>query len=178
MTFRAVQVSSSKVSAVTDLSERIRTAFTAACAGVPGAMDRFLTAVHAFAVRYCRAALGRQEANYMHADRTAREICGEVRLAMPRYLDHSRPVLAFVYGIAAHRARPGKHHKIHPLGDDPIGKITTLLSHLPNPQREIIILRVMVGFSAQDTAEALGSTPNAVRRSQHIALTTMRGRLG
>ncbi len=38
-----------------------------------------------------------------------------------------------------------------------------LLSVLPEKQREILILRVVVGMSAEETAEAVGSTAGAVR---------------
>ena len=41
-------------------------------------------------------------------------------------------------------------------------------------QREIVVLRVVVGLSAEETAEAVGSTPGAVRVAQHRALARLR----
>jgi RNA polymerase sigma-70 factor (ECF subfamily) len=48
---------------------------------------------------------------------------------------------------------------------------------LPDKQREILLLRVVVGLSAEETAEAVGSTPGAVRVAQHRALTRLRKEL-
>jgi RNA polymerase sigma-70 factor (ECF subfamily) len=49
-----------------------------------------------------------------------------------------------------------------------------LLDVLPDKQREIVVLRVVVGLSAEETAEAVGSTPGAVRVAQHRALARLR----
>lgn len=48
---------------------------------------------------------------------------------------------------------------------------------LPDKQREILVLRVVVGLSAEETAEAVGSTPGAVRVAQHRALNRLRSML-
>ncbi len=50
----------------------------------------------------------------------------------------------------------------------------TLLQILPEKQREILILRVVVGMSAEETAEAVGSTAGAVRVAQHRALARLK----
>jgi RNA polymerase sigma-70 factor (ECF subfamily) len=42
-------------------------------------------------------------------------------------------------------------------------------------QQEILTLRIAVGFSATETAEALGISPGNVRVTQHRALTRLRG---
>jgi RNA polymerase sigma-70 factor (ECF subfamily) len=49
-----------------------------------------------------------------------------------------------------------------------------LLGVLPERQREILVLRVVLGLSADETAEVVGSTPGAVRVAQHRALTRLR----
>ena len=49
-----------------------------------------------------------------------------------------------------------------------------LLDTLPPKQREILVLRVVVGLSAEETAEAVESTPGAVRVAQHRALSKLR----
>ena len=56
--------------------------------------------------------------------------------------------------------------------------MATLLGLLPDKQREIIRLRVVVGLSAEQTAEAVGSTPGAVRVAQHRALSRLRSVVG
>ena len=52
-----------------------------------------------------------------------------------------------------------------------------LLRILPPKQREILVLRVAVGLSADETAEAVGSTAGAVRVAQHRALNKLRAEL-
>jgi RNA polymerase sigma-70 factor (ECF subfamily) len=49
-----------------------------------------------------------------------------------------------------------------------------LLDVLPDRQREILVLRVVLGMSAEETAVAVGSTPGAVRVAQHRALARLR----
>lgn len=53
-------------------------------------------------------------------------------------------------------------------------RMNDLLHVLPDKQRDIVLLRVVVGLSAEETAEAVGSTPGAVRVAQHRALARLR----
>ena len=53
-----------------------------------------------------------------------------------------------------------------------------LLDALPPRQREIIRLRLVVGLSAQETADRLGMAPSAVRMAQHRALDHLRAAIG
>jgi RNA polymerase sigma-70 factor (ECF subfamily) len=48
------------------------------------------------------------------------------------------------------------------------------LAHLTARQREVLVLRLAVGMSAEETAEAVGSTPGAVRVTQHRGLMRLR----
>ena len=52
--------------------------------------------------------------------------------------------------------------------------LRVLLAHLTPRQREVLVLRLAVGVSAEQTAEAIGSTPGAVRVTQHRALLRLR----
>lgn len=52
-----------------------------------------------------------------------------------------------------------------------------LLEILPAKQREILILRVVVGLSAEETAAAVGATPGAVRVAQHRALQRLKSEM-
>jgi RNA polymerase sigma-70 factor (ECF subfamily) len=56
-------------------------------------------------------------------------------------------------------------------------RLGVLLSTLPPRQREILVLRLIVGLSAAETAAAVGLTPTAVRVTQHRALAKLRGAL-
>jgi RNA polymerase sigma-70 factor (ECF subfamily) len=57
---------------------------------------------------------------------------------------------------------------------DSSARMNKLLAILPEKQREILILRVVVGMSAEETAEAVGSTAGAVRVAQHRALARLK----
>ena len=161
------------------------------------AVDGVLRWVRPLVVRYCRARVGRQEKTFASADDVAQEVCLAVLTALPSYRDQGRPFLAFVYGIAAHKVadahRSAARNRAEPvpeipdspaaLADGPeqramqvelADRMNKLLDTLPDKQREILILRVVVGLSAEETAEAVGSTPGAVRVAQHRALGRLR----
>jgi RNA polymerase sigma-70 factor (ECF subfamily) len=63
------------------------------------------------------------------------------------------------------------------LDSESSARMNRLLSVLPEKQREILILRVVVGMSAEETAEAVGSTPGAVRVAQHRALARLKAEI-
>jgi RNA polymerase sigma-70 factor (ECF subfamily) len=56
-------------------------------------------------------------------------------------------------------------------------RVERLLDLLPPKQREILILRVILGFSAAETGQAIGLAPTAVRVAQHRALARLRTQL-
>ena len=60
---------------------------------------------------------------------------------------------------------------------DSAARMDKLLELLPGNQREILILRVVVGLTAEQTAEAVGSTAGAVRVAQHRALARLKSEL-
>lgn len=168
----------------------------AAVAGDRTAIASVLASIQPLVVRYCRARIGRQERSYTSADDVAQEVCLAVLTALPSYRDQGRPFLAFVYGIAAHKVadahRAAARNRAEPvpevpdspeLGEGPeqrvmrgelSGRMARLLSTLPRKQREILVLRVVVELSAEETADAVGSTPGAIRVAQHRALTRLR----
>ncbi len=49
-----------------------------------------------------------------------------------------------------------------------------LLDQLPSHQRELLLLRVVAGLSAEETGSALGMSSGAVRVAQHRALARLR----
>lgn len=171
----------------------------AAVAGERDAVDRVLRWVRPLVLRYCRARVGGQEKTFASADDVAQEICLAVLTALPSYRDQGRPFLSFVYGIASHKvadahrnAARNRADLVPELPDTPeltegpeaqvlqnevTGRMAKLLHNLPERQREVLILRVVVGMSAEETAEAVGSTPGAVRVAQHRALSRLRSLL-
>jgi RNA polymerase sigma-70 factor, ECF subfamily len=168
----------------------------AALGGDRVAVERLLETIRPRVVAYCRARIGRQECSYASADDVAQEVFLAMLTALSSYRDQGRPFMAFVYGIAAHKVadahRSAARNKAQPvpelpdvpdLGDEPeqramhgelSGRMARLISTLPPKQRDILILRVVVGMSAEETADALGSTPGAVRVAQHRALNRLR----
>ncbi|WP_067667307.1 sigma-70 family RNA polymerase sigma factor [Nocardia miyunensis] len=168
----------------------------AAARGERPALARVLEIVRPPVVRYCRARVGYAERGQICADDVAQEVCLAVVTALPRYRDLGRPFMAFVYGIAAHKvadARRGvARDKSCATGEVPEVACTdqgpeqraieseetrwmnALLATLPERTREILILRLVVGLSAEETATTVGSTPGAVRVAQHRALAKLR----
>ncbi|GAB2986006.1 sigma-70 family RNA polymerase sigma factor [Saccharothrix stipae] len=176
-----------------DLDDVVR----AAVAGDRRAIASVLGTVRPLVVRYCRARVGRQERSFTSADDVAQEVCLALLTALPTYKDHGRPFLAFVYGIAAHKVadahRAALRNRAEPVpelpdapDDEQAGpeqsalrvelsqRVGELLRLLPDKQREIVVLRVVVGLSADQTAEAVDASPGAVRVAQHRALTRLR----
>lgn len=122
-----------------------------------------------------------------------------VMTAIPRYEDQGRPFMAFVYGISSHKVadamRSAARVKADPvdavpesvdfssgpeqqaIDNDASRRMGELLETLPEKQREILVLRLVVGMSAEETAEAVGSSPGAVRVAQHRALAKLKAKL-
>lgn len=168
----------------------------AAVGGDRPSVERLLAWVQPFVLKYCRARVGRHDRSYASADDVAQEVCLAVLTALPGYRDQGRPFLAFVYGIAAHKVadahRAAARDRAEPVAEVPdepelsagpeqqalrgelSARMAALLRVLPAKQREILVLRVAVGLSAEETAAAVGSTPGAVRVIQHRALARLR----
>jgi RNA polymerase sigma-70 factor (ECF subfamily) len=53
-------------------------------------------------------------------------------------------------------------------------RLAGLLQLLTPRQRKVLVLRIAVGLSAEETAEELRTSPGAVRVTQHRALTRLR----
>lgn len=169
----------------------------AAVGGDPRAKDRLLTEIHPMVLRYCRGRLGRQETVIGSADDVAQEVCLAVVSALPNYTIKGLSFRAFVYGIAAHKVTDAfraigrnRSEPMAELPDTPVlhdgpeqrllaGELAERLGHLLHTltprQREVLVLRIAVGLSAEETAQAVGSTPGAVRVTQHRALNRLRG---
>jgi RNA polymerase sigma-70 factor, ECF subfamily len=164
--------------------------------GDKAAMEALLSRLRPLIVRYCRARLGAHDGGYGSADDVAQEVCLAVLTSLPKYVDRGKPFVAFAYGIAAHKVadayRASSRVKSEPVGEFPDAvdtgdgpeelalagdrsqRMNQLLECLPEAQREVVILRVAVGMSADEVAEVLGMSPGAVRVSQHRALGRLR----
>ncbi|MDQ0379620.1 RNA polymerase sigma-70 factor (ECF subfamily) [Amycolatopsis thermophila] len=167
-----------------------------AATGARGAVDRLIEMIKPVAVRYCRARLGGRDLSYLSADDVAQEVCLAVLHALPQYQDRGGSFLYLVHAIASNKVadayrlvsrdrsdpvaelperpladnEPEKHALEVDLGD----RMTKLLATLPQLQQEILTLRIAVGLSANEAAEALGISAGNVRVTQHRALGKLR----
>lgn len=179
--------------------DRLDAVVAEAVAGNRDALREVLETIRPIVVRYCRARIGATERSGLSADDVAQEVCLAAITALPRYKDQGRPFLAFVYGIAAHKIadahRAASRNKSDPtdvvperysseagpeqmaIDAESSARMQELLRVLPEKQREILILRVVVGMSAEETAEAVGSTAGAVRVAQHRALARLKAEI-
>jgi RNA polymerase sigma-70 factor, ECF subfamily len=166
-----------------------------ASGGDRAALDLLLGHIRPSVVRYCRARIG----NGLLDSQSAEDVAQTTLLAVCSALERWRPekrVMAFVYGIAGNKVadafRAAVRDKSTPsavipdeadadhgpeqsaLHDSMAAELRELLDELPEHHREILVLRVALGMSAVETAATVGSTPGAVRVTQHRALTRLR----
>jgi RNA polymerase sigma-70 factor, ECF subfamily len=166
-----------------------------AAGGQPAAIESLLEHIRPMVVRYCRARLGRVSGHYHVADDVAQEVCIAVLSALPRYRDMGRPFASFVFGIASHKVADAVRHasrlavptEVLPDGPDEqpgpeetvvasleAQRARALLARLPSHLRDLLILRVVAGLSAEETGTVLGMSAGAVRVAQHRALARLR----
>ncbi|GBE65822.1 ECF RNA polymerase sigma factor SigD [Mycobacterium sp. MFM001] len=179
--------------------ERLDAVVADAVAGDRDALREVVETIRPIVVRYCRARVGTIERGGLSADDVAQEVCLAAITALPRYRDRGRPFLAFVYGIAAHKVadahRAAGRDLSYPaetlperrsadagpeemaIEADSVTRMKELLEVLPDKQREILILRVVVGLSAEETATAVGTSAGAVRVAQHRALARLKSEI-
>lgn len=118
-----------------------------------------------------------------------------VHVGLRTYDDRGLPFEAFVYSIAARKVADAQRRLIggpEPVAElpasvdggagpeqvalvrDEAGRAMSLIRTLPTHHQEILVLRVAVGMSTEETAAALGMSAGAIRVAQHRALTRLR----
>jgi RNA polymerase sigma-70 factor, ECF subfamily len=167
-----------------------------AASGDERATNDLMTEVHIVAHRYCRARLGTYAGGRQLADDIAQEVCIAVLRGLPRYEHRGLPFEAWVYSIAhrkvadaqrsLHRSRDVSFGEMPDMTDErptpeqtavhqaEVGWATELLDRLPEKFREVLILRIAAGLSAESTGRTLGMSAGAVRVAQHRALARLR----
>jgi RNA polymerase sigma-70 factor (ECF subfamily) len=143
-------------------------------------------------LRYCRSRLSDREL----AEDTTQEVLLAAMTALPRVDERQYPLVALVFGIAAHKVadawRARARCRSFPAPEVPEQQDTAagpedlalqaeaarhamrLLDTLPRNQRELLLLRVAAGLSAEEAGAVLGMTAGAVRVAQHRALHRLR----
>ncbi|MCJ7857919.1 sigma-70 family RNA polymerase sigma factor [Corynebacterium kalidii] len=182
------------MTATDDIDEVLPRLVPSAVEGDGRALQRIIDLIHPPVVRYCRARV--PSTKYPTPEDLAQEICLAVARAIPGYEDQGKPFMAFVYRIAANKivdARRSQSRDLSvPTDEVPDQEVVTstpetvamdvsscnevvqLLDTLSDKARQIVTLRVFGGYSAEETAEIVGSTAGAVRVAQFRALAKMR----
>ncbi len=174
-----------------DLSELAR----AAQSGDDAVVEALLERVRVIAHRYSRARLHTYPGGQHLADDVAQDICIAVLQALPGYREQGRPFEAFVHRLAARKVADAQRafaRHAQPTDEVPddvddaptpedvavqlseVESASALLDLLPEHLRDVMMLRVAAGLSAEETGAALGMTAGAVRVAQHRALARMR----
>lgn len=172
-------------------------AAASAAEGDRAALKQLLGAIRPMVVHRCRAELG-----ISGADAVAEDVCRSILTALPHREDRAKSFLHFVYEatgqvvervraqsarsnvpVLAHggtaKSRDTAVNGIAPrfVDGDATHRMRELLAMLPVHERDVLILRLLGGLNAAETATALGSTPGTVRLDQHRAMNTLRGRI-
>jgi RNA polymerase sigma-70 factor (ECF subfamily) len=159
--------------------------------GEAGALDEILRRVRPRVLRYALARIGSRE----EAEDVTQETCVALAEALPDYRPHGR-FTSFVFGIASHKVlmsqrSRGRRPEVavaelpehsageagpaeHAEHEDTLRRLLGRLEALPDRHRDVLLLRVVAGLSAEETAGALGVSAANVRVIQHRALTTLR----
>ncbi len=163
------------------------------------AREHLLAQTHALALRYARARLGAfPDGAGVSAD-VAQEVCVAVLSALPAYEHRGPPFEAFVYAVSSRKVGDAQRRALRapqPTEDVPDSvdpapgpeelaltgedsqQLVRLMETLPERLREILVLRVAVGLTAEETGRTLGMSAGAVRVAQHRALHQLRQRWG
>lgn len=166
-------------------------------AGVPAGFDALVRHLHGRLIGFCRA---------RGAD-DPEALADDVLVAMCRSIDSFDGGLAqfraWVFTIARNRlvderrragrrvdSRPTEPSDVTELAGavdvdvgvdvdafDERARIDALLSGLTDEQREVVVLRIVVGLSVEEVAAVVGRRPGAVRALQHRALRQLRASL-
>lgn len=135
------------------MTAALHAAATSAAAGNPAAARVVVEHAWPIVLRYCRARLGPD------TDALARKICGSVVTEYQSERDGHRPFLGYLYRIAAARVDAER-------GTAP----DRWLAELDPLSRDVVLLRLVEGVSAADTAEALDLRRSEVLVLQHRAM--------
>lgn len=159
-------------------------------------MELLLERVRDLSHRYCHARLSAFAGGGQLADDVAQEVCIAVFEALPTFEHQGVPFEAFVYAIASRKVADAQRRSVRsplvlvadlPERVDPmqspeqravasseVDEMLALLHQLPENLREVLVLRVAMGLSAQRTGETLAMSAGAVRIAQHRGLQRLR----
>lgn len=135
----------------------LHAAATSAAAGNPAAARVVVEQSWPVVVRYCRARVGPD------ADALARRICGRVVTAYRPERDSHRPFLGYLYRIAAAE-----------VDAESVTPPDRWLADIDPMSRDVVLLRLLEGLTATDTASAMDLSRSEVLVMQHRAMRRIR----
>ena len=178
--------------------ERLDAVVAEAVAGNRDALREVLETIRPIVVRYCRARIGRRSevvsqpttllrrcawppsrrcrATRIRDDRSWPLCTASPRTRLPTHIAR-RPEPRRADRCVPERLSMEAGPEQMAIDAESSARMNRLLAVLPEKQREILILRVVVGMSAEETAEAVGSTAGAVRVAQHRALARLKAEI-
>ena len=167
-----------------------------AATGDRQSVARLLELVHQPVLGYCRARMGGRTVGLQTAEDVAQDVLLALCGALSRYRAGEKPVLAFVFGIASNKVvdafRVAGRDRSDPTEGMPdeadispgpesravlstqVAELRALLEEIPENYREVLVLRVALHYSAEETARIMGSSAGAIRVTQHRAMTKLR----
>jgi RNA polymerase sigma-70 factor (ECF subfamily) len=169
-----------------------------ASGGDQQALGELLDRIRGPVVWQCRARMNGRTIGQQTPEDIAQEVLIAVCSALGRFRPAETRWMAFVYGIVRNKVidayRAAGRDRSEPMEDLPdrvddddragpeaavlrsadSALLHELLAQLPDLQREVLALRVAMGYSAEETARMVGSTPGAVRVTQHRAMVKLR----
>ena len=161
----------------------------AAADGDQRALKELAGIVAPFIDYYCRIHLGTTQT----AQQVAQGISEKILKTLPSYLRSRAPFWVYVYGVTARAVvdaqrctSPEHSDPVHLHGGPPRQQlvdpgfarlVAQLLATLPSEQREVLVLRVPLRLTVEDTAKIVGTSPATVRLIQHRALNRLRQEL-
>ncbi|MCU1692117.1 MAG: polymerase sigma factor SigD [Frankiales bacterium] len=166
-------------------------------AGDRSAAERALTEIRSAVLTYLLA----RRLPLHEAEDVTQEVCLAVIAAVPGWTDRGRSFWSMVFTIASRRLvdrtrwavrapvlaavedhadtvvcqRPQPEQLV--LQDEQADQVSRLLAVLPCTQRDVVVLRTLVGLTVADTAAALGLAHGSVHVLHHRAMTKLRRHL-
>src|SRR5215213_1003041 len=127
------------------------------------------------------------------AEDVTQQIFAKLLTSLPRYEPRLVPFSAWILRVAHNTAidhvrarRPVPLEEVHPpdaAGDDGAGSrerfadLRLALAALPDEQRDVIVLRFLVGLSPREIAERMGRSEDAVHGLQHRGRRRLRSEM-
>lgn len=182
--------------------DSLNLAAASAARGDRAALEQVLEAIRPMVTGHCRAKLA-GDLGTGGADAVAESVCTAILTGLPSRKDADQPFLSYVYEITVREvdlaqgqaagdnitvlsdrraARSAKRAQAYGgtvadpgiIEGDASRRMRELLATLPEREREVLMLRLIGGLSAEEAAAALDSTPGVVRLDQHRAMRKLR----